>query len=206
MATAANGHARRRAQKSEAVMQVATELFRSRGIPNVSMDDISEAASVSKMTIYKYFGSKENLIVEIIKAELDRQVLDAETIVHSGADFIEKMRQIIGLKSASVSFLDGELVAEMLNSNSELSLYMDGVMKKKIQALMAALFAEGRDKGFLDPSISDELLLIYVDIFRRGMQAIAEDVRGTMDDPQRLRKLIDLYFFGLIRLQPNAAR
>ncbi len=198
-----NGHERRRARKKEAVMQVARDLFSRRGIPGVSMDDISEASSVSKMTIYKYFGSKENLVVEIIKSEFDKQVSDAEAIIHSEVDFIEKMRQIIGLKSASASFLDGELVAEMVAKNSELSVYVEGVMNKNIQSLMAALFTEGREKGFLDPSVSDELLLTYVDIFRKGMQAKAGAMQGVIDDPQELRKLIDLYFFGLIRYPSN---
>jgi len=203
MTNPANGHARRRARKSEAIMQVAKELFSSRGMPNVSMDDISEAASVSKMTVYKYFGSKENLVVEIIKSEFDKQIVDAESVVHSDADFIEKMRQIIGLKSASASFLDGEMVAEVLNKNSELSHHIHEVMGGKIQGLMASLFAEGREKGFLDPAVSDSLLLTYVDIFRRGMQAKADDMHGVIDDPLELRKLIDLYFFGLIRPRPN---
>ncbi len=198
-----NGHERRRARKSEAIMQVATDLFSNRGMPNVSMDDVSEAANVSKMTIYKYFGSKEQLVVEIIKSEFGKQIVGAESIIHSDADFIEKMRQIIGLKSASASFLGGELVAEMVDRNSELSLYIDGVMKEKTQTLMASLFAEGREKGFLDPSVSDELLLTYVDIFRRGMQSKADEMHGVIDDPRELGKLIDLYFFGLIRRPSN---
>lgn len=48
-------------QKREAIYSAATELFLSRGYDGVSMDQVAEAAGVSKQTVYSHFDSKEAL-------------------------------------------------------------------------------------------------------------------------------------------------
>lgn len=47
--------------KRAAVMQAAARLFLEQGLQAVSMDQIAEAAGVSKRTVYGHFGSKEAL-------------------------------------------------------------------------------------------------------------------------------------------------
>ncbi|MCZ7553767.1 MAG: TetR/AcrR family transcriptional regulator [Anaerolineales bacterium] len=53
-----------------AIFAVATKLFSERGFSNVSIRDICEAAGVTPPTIYHYFGSKNQLFQEIIRARL----------------------------------------------------------------------------------------------------------------------------------------
>jgi AcrR family transcriptional regulator len=47
----------------EKLRQVALELFTERGFDAVSVDDVAEAADVSKTTVYRYFPSKEDLLL-----------------------------------------------------------------------------------------------------------------------------------------------
>ncbi|ENV56839.1 hypothetical protein F951_02539 [Acinetobacter soli CIP 110264] len=57
--------------KRSRIMQVATDLFSSFGYHAVGVDWIIRDADISKNTLYKYFFSKENLILEVLK-ERDR--------------------------------------------------------------------------------------------------------------------------------------
>lgn len=50
--------------KYNRLMEKAEELFISLGYKGVSMDQIAKEAGISKMTIYKYFSSKEELFVK----------------------------------------------------------------------------------------------------------------------------------------------
>jgi AcrR family transcriptional regulator len=45
------------------VVRAATELFYSDGT-TVSVDDIAQRAGVSKLTVYRHFGSKDGLVEE----------------------------------------------------------------------------------------------------------------------------------------------
>jgi len=48
------------------ILVVATDLFQTRGINSTGVDTIVAVAGTTKMTLYKYFTSKENLILEVL--------------------------------------------------------------------------------------------------------------------------------------------
>ncbi|WP_190394438.1 TetR/AcrR family transcriptional regulator [Nocardiopsis quinghaiensis] len=50
------------------VLDVATELFYTRGINTVGMELVAERAGVTKKTIYDRFGSKQQLVVQYLRA------------------------------------------------------------------------------------------------------------------------------------------
>ncbi len=51
----------------ERILEAACELFYSRGIRNVSVDEIAAAAQTNKMTLYRHFESKDLLVAEYLK-------------------------------------------------------------------------------------------------------------------------------------------
>ena len=56
------------------ILVTATDLFHTRGINSTGVDTIVAVAGTTKMTLYKYFGSKEDLILEVIqKSQQDFQ-------------------------------------------------------------------------------------------------------------------------------------
>ena len=56
----------RTARKRRAILDAATESFLQHGYLGANMDEIAARSSVSKQTVYKQFGSKEALFVEIV--------------------------------------------------------------------------------------------------------------------------------------------
>jgi AcrR family transcriptional regulator len=52
----------------ERILGAARELFCSRGIRGVSVDDIAAAAGTNKMTLYRHFYSKDLLIAEYVRS------------------------------------------------------------------------------------------------------------------------------------------
>lgn len=59
-------------QMREYILGVASELFATRGINATSVDTIVAEAGVAKVTLYKYFKSKEQLILEYLRQYDDR--------------------------------------------------------------------------------------------------------------------------------------
>lgn len=49
------------------IVSTACQLFREHGIRGVGVDTIAEAASTNKMTLYRHFGSKDDLVCEALK-------------------------------------------------------------------------------------------------------------------------------------------
>ena len=49
------------------IINTASDLFQTQGINSTGVDTIVAVAGTTKMTLYKYFGSKESLILEVLK-------------------------------------------------------------------------------------------------------------------------------------------
>src|SRR3954452_21405790 len=52
----------------ERIIVAASDLFQKQGIRGVGVDAITEAAGTNKMTLYRHFESKDDLIIECLRA------------------------------------------------------------------------------------------------------------------------------------------
>ena len=60
-------HPGARIRPRERIVVTACDLFHQHGIHGVGVDAIAEAAGTNKMTLYRHFGSKDDLIVECLQ-------------------------------------------------------------------------------------------------------------------------------------------
>lgn len=63
-------------KKREAILHGAKAVFLKSGFGGASMDQVAAAAGVSKMTVYRHFGSKEDLFAGVITESCQRIVAD----------------------------------------------------------------------------------------------------------------------------------
>ncbi len=66
------------AGKRAAILAAAQRLFLSNGFAGTSMDAISDAAGTSKLTAYKYFGSKQELFAAAVAAKCESAFVDID--------------------------------------------------------------------------------------------------------------------------------
>src|SRR6188768_963104 len=57
----------------ERIIGTARELFRKHGIRGIGVDAIAEAAGTNKMTLYRHFGSKDELLAACLR-DVGREV------------------------------------------------------------------------------------------------------------------------------------
>src|ERR1700709_1993011 len=56
------------ARPRERILESARDLFHRNGIRAVGVDAIAEAAGTNKMTLYRHFGSKDDLVAECLRS------------------------------------------------------------------------------------------------------------------------------------------
>jgi AcrR family transcriptional regulator len=95
-----------RERKKQAAMnriqEKALDLFDEHGFPNVTIEEIAEAAEVSPSSIYRYFGTKEQLV---LWDELDVEFLDAAGDELSSGPPVQALRN--ALAEAMARFYEG---------------------------------------------------------------------------------------------------
>ncbi|MFK7991398.1 MAG: TetR/AcrR family transcriptional regulator [Sandaracinaceae bacterium] len=69
--SAAERRARDRQERRETILDAAARVFGERGPAQATMEDIAEAAEVSKGTLYLYFRNKDDLFVALTHRPLD---------------------------------------------------------------------------------------------------------------------------------------
>ncbi|MGG8409728.1 TetR/AcrR family transcriptional regulator [Streptomyces sp. 12297] len=74
------------------LMAVATRLFAERGYDRTSVQEIVEAAGVTKGALYHYFGSKDDLLHEVYARMLRLQQERLDAIAGSGGPVEERLR------------------------------------------------------------------------------------------------------------------
>jgi len=59
-------------ERRETLIGAASELFAQRGYDHVSLDQIAERAGVTKVIVYRHFGSKKDLYLELLAVHRDQ--------------------------------------------------------------------------------------------------------------------------------------
>ena len=82
----------------EAIVEAAERLFLERGFGSVSMDDLAEAASVARQTLYNQFSSKQEIFREML-LRVARQLEDA---LPPGIETQGDVEDVLGLVAGAI--------------------------------------------------------------------------------------------------------
>lgn len=78
------------------LISAATALFYRRGFLSVGVNEIAHAAGATKMSLYRYFRSKDALAVACLQADLDAELAVLEAIARQHpADPLARLRSIV---------------------------------------------------------------------------------------------------------------
>lgn len=75
------------------VRRAASELFATRGYDGASMADIAARVGVSKATLYNYFASKEDLLLELLDASIEAWKERCRPALEGPGDAAERLRR-----------------------------------------------------------------------------------------------------------------
>lgn len=110
------------------ILEAATELFYAQGIRAVSADKIIERAGITKVTFYRHFHAKDDLVVAYLERQAEREREALDTIRQSASGDAEAFRafaELIGTASRQPSFRG----CAFINAAAEYSDADSGVRK-----------------------------------------------------------------------------
>lgn len=141
--------------RREAIRHEAATLFARQGIGDASMSDIAEAVGIRKASLYYFFPSKQDLLMEVLRPVLQEPYRDLKTIVESPAELHERFRN--GAAALGDLFeRQPERMQILVRGQLERHLsveHMDEIrrLKAAYTDLWRALVAEGVRKGLFRP-------------------------------------------------------
>lgn len=137
-------------------------MFCARGIKEVSITEISKAAEVSQVSIYNFFGSKENLAKEAIFSIMNEKMADAEVLVDSNIPFRDKIEKLFLDEKETIYGYNEEFLNSLIWKEPAVEAFIQEYYQTRTVPLLIKLIAQGKEEGFINPSINSEAVIIYI--------------------------------------------
>ena len=159
-------------KKKKAILEVTSNLLRERLISDISMDEIAQLAQVSKVTIFKYYKNKNNLMNIVIRNALNFMIEEIQHLVNTKENFRETFRQVSRFKIKQIHMMTDIFLQNMMNQYATDPNFFDTDMRHIQHLVYQKLFQKGRAEGQISPDYTDEDLILFIDIMSEGMKTI----------------------------------
>ncbi len=145
------------------VMRAAVELFATRGYANTSVQQIVEAAGVTKGAMYHYFESKDDLLFDIYDRMLSLQKARLDEIIGRGGDTVDVLRSVcVDVIETSIAQLpEGTVFFRSVHMLSEPRQREVTRRRRAYHDEFAALITRGQREGVFRDDIPVALLAAH---------------------------------------------
>jgi AcrR family transcriptional regulator len=175
--TKKNGFDIRREKKMKDIEEATLELLNKKDITNITMDEIAKSASVSKVTLFNYYNTKDNLMNTTIHNSFASILEEYERLVESNLSFEQTYMELTQYKMKKIQSTTSIFFHNVMQQFANDPTFFDKDAQEKSDRLVLRMFQKGRKEGKINPAYSDEVLLMLMHIFTEGLksQAISSD-------------------------------
>ncbi len=194
-----DGFERRREQKKDSILNAAWDLFKQYGYNKTSIAEIAKKASVSQVSIYNFFISKENLKHELIKKLLNEHYRYLFEIIESGEPLQLKFEKLL---TARVEFFESFSVRFFMESIDNDTFIKDNLIKENYDKFTKAflkLFEDGKKEGIIGSSFSSETIRDFFDMFEYYFINNPSASAKFKNNPHFAKEFLTLFFNALVK-------
>ncbi|HKJ03210.1 MAG TPA: TetR/AcrR family transcriptional regulator [Longimicrobiales bacterium] len=156
---------RRPLDRPDEILEAALHVFAERGLAGARVEDIAEAAGVSKGTVYLYFKGKEELFKEAVRGQVGR-TLEGLAAAAPPGNPVERLDRFVTaywahLRRPAFGRLYRLILAE-LHQFPELSRFYADEVSGRILLLSREIIADGVERGVfrdVEPQVASRMLV-----------------------------------------------
>ncbi len=183
--------------KKQQIVSTARDLFWKFGFRRVSIEEICREANVSKMTFYKHFKNKDELVKYIINLITGIAMKKYREIMDSDIPFTEKVEKSIQLKMESSNDMSQEFFDDFhKNASPELREHFNKLVHSNLQTIHDD-YVNAQKKGDVRPDINPQFILYYLD----KILEMAKDenlMKLYKSPPDLINELTRFFFYGIL--------
>jgi AcrR family transcriptional regulator len=151
-------------KKKTQIWEAADKLFNQFGFKKVTVEEICQTAGVSKMTFYKYFANKNELIKHLWQIMINESWAKMDELEKPGISFREKVQMILKMKEEATTTMGDQYVRDYLDMVPELQDFYNQILAEVMQRFMK-IIKNAQEKGEVRKSLRPEFFLAVVNQF-----------------------------------------
>jgi len=183
-------------KKIQQLVTTAQDLFMRHGIRRITVEEICSEANISKMTFYKYFKNKIELIKYLLNQINSEQIAAYRQIMEQESPYAEKVKRMIQIKDEHTKMISQEFIYDLYkNPIPEIAEMIEKFKEAAVNEVLNDL-KEARDKGEIRQNLKPELIYYFMN----HMRDMVKD--GTLSNvyqsPNELiMELTNFFFYGI---------
>ena len=184
-------------KKKKQVLKTAKELFWKYGIKRVTVEEICTRASVSKMTFYKHFSNKNDLVKHILDTLYSESMKKYRRIMSSDRKYKDKVIDLYKLKLEATNKISHEFLSDIYNSGDEKLMEYSNIKFEENVGTMINDFLDAQKKGEIREDIKPE----FINFFLNHMVKLVNDPALSSLYPNAQEMILELtnfFFYGIL--------
>ena len=179
------------------LIDAAWNLFKQFGVKRVSVENICKEAEVSKMTFYRNFKNKEELITHAMRLLYQENFAKYKELMAQDISFPEKIKQLVALKHENSKRFGPDIIGDILSSTN--SMIVEELQREQMITLQEFRqdLKRAQEDGWIKPQHSIDFIMYYLETIQ---QKIIDQRMFSMFDntEEMIDTLTDLFFYGII--------
>ena len=183
--------------KREQILKTGKDLFWKFGFKRVTIEEICKEAGVSKMTYYKFFSNKIELVKTLMDGVFNESLEKYKNITASDIPYPEKVVQIIQLKQEQVHNMSSEFVREYVQSDDPVLInFLNQLTRNNLQIFIND-FRKAQEDGDIRTDLKVEFIMYMMNHLTEMTHE--EALLNMYDEPQELiMEIIKFLFYGIL--------
>lgn len=172
------------------------ELASAQGFSRVTMDDLADHTGISKRTIYRYFGSKEEIVTAVIEDLMHSIEKDIKMAVETPGHPVDKISGVIRAILRYVKQIQPPALQDVQKCYPGLWEKVEQFRAEKIQHIFEELLAGDGQNYFrkVNPKIFTAALLASV----RAVVNPNFIMKNNLSPEETIQSLFDIFLKGII--------
>jgi AcrR family transcriptional regulator len=181
------------------ILKIAAELFYRNGFAATSVREIAEAAGVGQSSLYHYLKSKDQILVHLHVAFVDKLLKDLESTSNTNAPPAEQLREIARVVLATVESHQHEVTVFLREEHALPEEARKSIVaeRDKVDAIIDSILQRGINRGDFRSDIHVRLVRLGIlGMCNWSYQWFRPD--GSISSSEIAEQFSDLYLRGLL--------
>jgi AcrR family transcriptional regulator len=183
------------------ILEVAERIFFQFGYSNTSMEEIANECGMSKKTLYKYFKSKEGILLECVKRRIDYNSNIISDIIYSNEIiFHEKIEKIMMATSENFKDLDISFLYDIKKSCFDAWKLIENHKFNHIPEKFTYLINDGIKKGYIKKDVKADIVAhIYLSAMSNLLDSNFFSNTSHFSFIEIVKAIQNTIFYGVIK-------
>lgn len=181
-------------KKKQAIIQAALRLFKEKGFKETSIKSIAEVAEVSPVSIYNYFGSKDNLVALCVNDLFEEITQQAEDILNSNLAFKTKLDQAFALCQEKMSQQISDYFQDKTVRDPAFSSLLTKAISAKKRDIYRTYINLGKEEGLIARDLSTELILNVMD----ALNSVGNQLAHSDNLETDVKQIHQIFLYGIL--------